>query len=163
MLGLNFKNSSLFDRKFVYSFTPYFSSGTGKLTGAGGVSYSFQPANSFYRSLDLGVSGSYFHYDYDLTYQKFSAFANINFSKNPRSDIGRSLGFSYNFFEKELTPAMIAANEYGKYNLWNVGYSYSDRRLIHEKYLSGNLQWMEDFQKISAEAFYRWEFAQDKK
>lgn len=163
LLGLNLKNSSLFDRKFVYSFTPYFSSGTGKLTGAGGVSYSFQPANSFYRSLDLGVSGSYFHYDYDLTYQKFSAFANINFSKNPRSDIGRSLGFSYNFFEKELTPAMIAANEYGKYNLWNVGYSYSDRRLIHEKYLSGNLQWMEDFQKVSAEAFYRWEFAQDQK
>ena len=163
LLGLNFKNSSLFDRKFVYSFTPYFSSGTGKLTGAGGVSYSFQPADSFYRSLDLGVSGSYFHYDYDLTYQKFSAFANINFSKNPRSDIGRSLGFSYNFFEKELTPAMIAANEYGKYNLWNVGYSYSDRRLIHEKYLSGNLQWMEDFQKVSAEAFYRWEFAQDQK
>lgn len=163
LLGLNFKNSSLFDRKFVYSFTPYFSSGTGKLTGAGGVSYSFQPADSFYRSLDLGVSGSYFHYDYDLTYQKFSAFANINFSKNPRSDIGRSLGFSYNFFEKELTPAMIAANEYGKYNLWNVEYSYSDRRLIHEKYLSGNLQWMEDFQKVSAEAFYRWEFAQDQK
>ncbi|AZB22789.1 aminopeptidase [Kaistella haifensis] len=163
LLGLNFKNSSLFDRKFVYSFTPYFSSGTGKLTGAGGVSYSFQPADSFYRSLDLGVSGSYFHYDYDLTYQKFSAFANINFSKNPRSDIGRSLGFSYNFFEKELTPAMIAANEYGKYNLWNVGYSYSDRRLIHEKYLSGNLQWMEDFQKVSAEAFYRWEIAQDQK
>ena len=163
LLGLNLKNSSLFDRKFVYLFTPYFSSGTGKLTGSGGVAYSFQPAESFYRSLDVGVSGSYFHYDYDLTYRKFSAFANFNFSKNPRSDIGRSLGFSYNFFEKELTPAMIAANEYGKYNLWNVGYGYSDRRLIHEKYLSGNLQWMEDFQKFSAEAFYRWEFAQDQK
>lgn len=163
LLGLNFKNSSLFDRKFVYSFTPYFSSGTGKLTGSGGVSYSFQPANSFYRSLDLGVSGSYFHYDYDLTYQKFSAFANINFSKNPRSDIGRSLGFSYNFFEKELTPEMTAANEYGKYNIWTLGYGYSDRRLIHEKYLSGNLQLMEDFQKISGEAFYRWEYAPDQK
>ncbi|MCQ4035189.1 aminopeptidase [Kaistella montana] len=163
LVGLNFKNTSLFERKFNYSFTPYFSSGTGKLTGSGGVSYSFQPAESFYRSLDVGVSGSYFHYDYDLTYRKFSAFANFNFSKNPRSDIGRSLGLSYNFFEKELTPAMVAANEYGKYNLWNLGYGYSDRRLIHEKYLSGNLQWMEDFQKISGEAFYRWEFAKDKK
>lgn len=163
LVGLNFKNSSFFDRKFFYSVTPYFSSGTGKLTGSGSVSYSFQPAESFYRNLDIGVSGSYFHYDYDLTYRKFSAFANINFSKDPRSEIGRNLGFSYNFFEKDLNPQLIAAKEYAKYNLWNLGYGYSDTRLIHEKYLGANLQWMEDFQKISAEAFYRYEFAQDKK
>ena len=163
LFGMNFKNSSLFDRKFNYSFTPYFSSGTGKLTGSGGVAYSFQPAESFYRSLDIGFSGSYFHYDYDLTYRKFSAYAGFNFTKNPRSDIGRSLGFSYNFFDKDLNPKMIEANEYARYNLWNIGYGYSDRRIIHEKYLSANLQWMEDFKKISGEAFYRWEFAQDKK
>lgn len=163
LVGLNFKNSSFFDRKFFYSVTPYFSSGTGKLTGSGSVSYSFQPAESFYRRFDIGVSGSYFHYDYDLTYRKFSAFANINFSKNPRSDIGRNLGFSYNFFEKDLNPQLIAEKEYAKYNLWNLGYSYCDTRLIHEKYIGANVQWMEDFQKISAETFYRYEFAQDKK
>ena len=53
--------------------------------------------------------------------------------------------------------------EYAKYNLWNLGYGYADRSIIHEKSFSTNLQWMEDFQKISAEAFYRWEYAQDKK
>ncbi|MBP3840313.1 MAG: aminopeptidase, partial [Chryseobacterium sp.] len=82
LVGLNFRNTSFFERKFNYSFTPYFSSGTGKLTGSGGLAYSFQPADSFYRSLDVGVSGSYFHYDYDLTYRKFSAFASFNFTKN---------------------------------------------------------------------------------
>ena len=163
LMGVNFKNSSFFDRKFNYSVTPYFSSGTGKLTGSGAVSYTFLPADSFYRSLDVGVSGSYFHYDYDLKYRKISAFAGFNFSKNPRSDIGRSLVLSYNFYDKDLNPKMIAQNEYAKYNLWSLGYGYSDRRLIHEKYLGANLQWMEDFAKISGEAFYRWEFAQDKK
>lgn len=163
LAGLNFKNASFFPRKFNYSVTPYFSSGTGKLTGSGGISYTFQPAESFYRSLSFGVSASHFHYDYDLTYRKISAEAGFNFSKNPRSDIGRSLGFSYNYFEKDLNPTMLADNEYAKYNLWNVGYGYSDRRVIHEKYFGANVQWMEDFQKISAEASYRWEFAQDKK
>ena len=163
LVGLNFKNSSFFERKFLYSITPYYSSGTGKMTGSGTVIYSFQPPESFYRKLDLGVSGSYFHYDYDLTYRKFSAFANMNFSKNPRSDIGRNLGFSYNFYEKDLDPQSIINNDYSKYNLWNFGYGYSDRSLIHEKYLGANMQWMEDFQKISAEASYRWEFGQDKK
>ncbi|MGA9212270.1 aminopeptidase, partial [Kaistella sp.] len=40
LFGFNFKNASLFERKFQYSFTPYFSSGTGQLAGAGGVAYS---------------------------------------------------------------------------------------------------------------------------
>ena len=163
LFGINFKNGSLFDRKFQYSFTPYFSSGTGQLAGSGGVSYSFQPANSFYRSLDFGVSASHFHYDFDLTYRKLGAFVGINFAKNPRSDIGRGIGFSYNYLEKDLDPTKQNQTEYGKYNLWNLGYGYSDRSLIHEKSSNINFQWMEDFQKISTEFSYRWEFAEDKK
>lgn len=163
LVGLNVRNTSFFQRKFNYSITPYFSSGTGKLAGNGAIGYTIQPAESFFRSLDLAVSASHFHYDYDLTYRKFSAGAGMNFSKDPRSAIGRSLAFSYNYFEKDLNPDALNKNEYGKYNLWNLSYGYSDRRAIHEKYLGANLQWMEDFQKISAEASYRWEYAHDKK
>lgn len=163
LLGLNFRNTSLFRRKFAYSFTPYFSTGTGMLTGSGGISYTFMPAESFFRFWQVGVSGSYFHYDYDLSYSKFSAFSTINFTKNPRSDINRSLSFSYNYFEKDLTPKLIAENEYGKYNLWNANYNYHDQRAIHENYVGGGVQWMEDFFKLSAEAYYRWEYAKNKK
>ena len=163
LFGMNFKNQGIFDQKFDYSVTPYYSSGTGKLTGSAGVGYSILPPDSFFRSWNFGVSGSYFHYDNDLAYKKFGASTSLNFNKNPRSAIGRSLYFGYNYYERELTPAMILANEYAKYNLWNLGYAYSDNRMIHEQYISGNVQWMEDFLKISAEAFYRWEFAKDKK
>ncbi len=163
LIGLNFRNESLFDQKFAYSLTPYYSTGTGKITGSGGVSYSFLPPESFYRNLTLGVSGSYFHYDYGLSYSKFSGYANLNFRKPPRSTVGRSLGLSYNYYVKDLTPQMIAENEYDRYNLWSLGYGFSDSRLIHEKYFTANVQGMEDFQKVSAEAFYRYEFAQNKK
>lgn len=163
LVGLNFRNTSFFEQKFNYTFTPYFSSGTGTMTGSGGISYSFQPAESFYRSLDFGIAGSYFHYDFDLSYRKLTAFGNLSFSKNPRSDIGRSLGISYNFFDKDLDPKKNDPNDYSRYNLWSVGYAYSDRRMIHEKYFSGNFLFMEDFQRISAEAFYRWEFQKSKK
>ncbi len=163
LLGLNFRNEGLFKRKFSYSLTPYFSSGTKQFTGSGAVSYTFLPPESFYRSLSLGISGSYFHYDYDLSYKKFSAAANMNFTKNPRSAINRSASISYNHYNKELTPEMIAENEYDKYNLWAANYSYIDNRLIHEKSLGISIQGMEDFQKISAESFYRYEFAKHKK
>ncbi|WP_370899649.1 aminopeptidase [Chryseobacterium gossypii] len=163
LLGINLKNQSFFDQKFLYSFTPMYSSGTGKMTGTGAISYSFLPAESMIRSLTLGVSGSYFHYDYDLAYRKASIFSSINFRKNPRSTVSRGIGLSYNYFERDLSPLMISNNDYSKYNLWSVGYSYTDNQMIHEKSLSVSTQWMEDFNKVTAEGFYRWEFAPKQK
>nr|WP_315027196.1 aminopeptidase [uncultured Chryseobacterium sp.] len=163
LLGINLKNQSFFDQKFLYSVTPTYSTGTGKLTGSGAVSYSFLPAESIIRSLTLGTSGSYFHYDYGLAYTKASLFSNINFRKNPRSTVSRSLGFSYSYFERDLSPRMIANDDYKKYNLWSLGYGYSDNQMIHEKSLSLSTQGMEDFNKITAEGFYRWEFAPKQK
>ncbi len=163
LLGLNFKNSSLFDQKFLYSVTPYFSTGTGKLTGSAGVSYTILPPESLFRSISFGVSGSYFHYDYDLAYKKFGLSTNWNFRKNPRSTVNRGFGLSYSYFDKDPNPQSLYINDYNKYNLWSFGYGYSDNQKIYEKSLSVSTQWMEDFNKITAEAFYRWEFAPNKK
>lgn len=163
LFGLNFKNQSLFDQKFLYSFTPMYSSGTGKLTGSGAVSYSILPAESIIRSLTFGVSGSYFHYDYDLAYRKASFFTALNFRKNPRSTVSRGIAFSYNYLERDLNQLMIARKDYDKYNLWSLGYGYTDNQMIHEKSLSISTQGMEDFNKITAEGFYRWEFAPKQK
>ncbi|MEC3875678.1 gluzincin family metallopeptidase [Chryseobacterium salviniae] len=159
LIGFNFKNQSFFDQKFLYSFTPTYSTGTGKLTGSGAVAYSLLPAESIFRSITFGVSGSYFHYDFDLAYRKGSVYSNFSFRKNPRSTVGRSLGISYNYFERDLSPLMIANNDYDKYHLWSIGYGYNDSQSIHEKSIGVNTQWMEDFHKVNAEAFYRWEFA----
>lgn len=163
LLGINFKNTAIFRRNFAISVTPYYSTKTNQFTGTASSSYTFMPAESFFRFLQFGVSGSYFHYDYNLKYQRLGAFANMNFTKNPRSDISRSLYFSYNYYDRDLTPIRIAENEYKKYNLWNLGYNYIDQRLIHESIIGAGLQWMEDFQKISAEVFYRYEYAENKK
>lgn len=159
LIGMNFKNQSLFDQKFLYSITPSFSTGTGKLTGSGAVAYSFLPAESIIQSLTLGVSGSYFHYDYDLAYRKGSLYSNINFRKNPRSTVSQGASFSYNYFQRDLNAKMIADRDYDKYNLWALGYGYADNQMIHEKSFSISTQAMKDFNKITGEAFYRWEFA----
>ncbi len=163
LIGFNFKNQSLFDQKFLYSVTPTYSTGTGKLVGSGSVAYSFLPAESMIRSLTFGVSGSYFHYDYDLAYRKASVYSNISFRKNPRSTVSRGIGISYNYFERDLNAEMILKNDYDRYNLWSIGYGYSDNQSIHEKSLSVSTQLMEDFNKVTAEGFYRWEFAPKQK
>jgi hypothetical protein len=85
------------------------------------------------------------------------------FSKDPRSSIGQSVFAAYTYYQKDLNALMILNNEYDKYNIWSVGYGFSDRKMIHEKSLGISLQGMEDFKKITAEAYYRWEYARNKK
>ena len=163
LLGIGFKNKSLFDQPFQYALSPYFSTGTSTFAGSGSVSYKFQPQNAFFRSLEVGVGASYFHYDYDLAYKKLSVSSTLNFSKVLRSDVSRSLYFSFSHFEKDLTPELIAKGEYDRYGLWSLGYGYNDKKIIHEISLGTSLQLMNDFQKLSAEGFYRWEYAPNKK
>lgn len=163
LLGLKFQNRSLFERPFQYTLTPLYSSGTQSLVGAFGVSYKFLPAESFYRSLQISLGTSRFHYDYDLSFRKISLAANMNLHKDPRSQIGRSIVASYSYLDRELNERMQRLNDYSKYNLWNLGFIYSDNGIIKDQYFFGNLQFMEDFQKLSAEGYYRWEYAKGKK
>ncbi|MEC5395481.1 aminopeptidase [Bergeyella sp. RCAD1439] len=163
LLGMNIQNRALLDRPFSYSFTPYYSTGIRKVTGSGAVAYTLRPVDSFFRSFQAGISGAYFHYDYGLAYRRATVFSSLSLLKRMRSDVNEAFRFSYNFYEKDLTAEMRAANEYGRYGLWNLGYGYADNRLIHEQYYGGNFQFMKDFQKLSGEAFYRWEYAENKK
>lgn len=163
LLGAKFQNKSLIDRSFLYNIIPFYSTGTNSLTGSLSALYKIQPAESFYRSLNLGLASSYFHYNYDLAYTKLSLSATMIFNKNPRSQISRNVVTSYNFFERDLSPQMIQDQEYQKYNIWNAGFVYSESGIIKDKYFFGNLQLMEDYQKLSAESYYRWEYAKNKK
>ena len=163
LIGLNFKNKSLFDQKFLYSLSPNYSTGTGKLTGGGSVVYNFLPAEGIFRKISFGTSASYYHYDHNLAYKKVGFSSGWDFRKNPRSTITRSFGFSYNHYQKDLDEARILNNDYEKYNLWSLGYSFVDNMMIHEKSMSFSTQWMEDFHKITAEGFYRWEFTPKQK
>ncbi|MFT3918888.1 aminopeptidase [Cloacibacterium sp.] len=163
LLGLKFHNKSIIESPFLYAITPYYSTGTQKFTGMTLVSYKIQPAESFFRSITLAYSAAFFHYDYDLTYKRFGASASMALNKNPRSQIARSIVLSYNHFDRELSEVMQQKNDYSKYNIWNIGFVYSENNVILEKYLFGNLQIMDDYQKLTAESFYRWEYAKDKK
>lgn len=163
LLGVYLTNKSLLPPNFQYSISPAFSTGTADLTGAMGLVYGWKPADAFFSEWKFGTGGSYYHYDFDLAYQTFNISTLFTFAKNPRSQINRSISFSYNYYQKQLTPKLEEENAYGKYNLWNLGYSYVDNKAIHENYITANLQWMEDFQKFSAEYYYRWEYAKRKK
>ena len=163
LLGIRFKNKSLIDKRFQYLISPFFSTGSKDINGSMNAVYKIQPAESFFRTLTLEFSTAKFNYDFGLSYKKMSFASQMSFNKNPRSQISRSLSASYNFFERDLSPEMIAENDYAKYNIWNLGFVYSDNNVIREKYIFGNFQYMEDYAKLTAESYYRLEYAKNKK
>lgn len=163
LIGLGITNENLLNRPFTFVVKPYYSTGTGQMTGLAGASYQFLPADAFFQSWRIGAKASYFHYAKDLAFRKISLYSQLSFNKHPRSQIGRYLSLSFDHVNKDLSPTMKALNDYDSYHLWNLGYVYSDRKAIHEKIMGITLQHAQDFNKISAEAFYRWEYLQDKK
>lgn len=162
LFGLNFKNSGLFSAPFSYSFTPYISIGEWKLTGTGGISYKIQPIDTFFKTLTIGVSGAYFHYNYDLSYRKTSVFSVLEFNQNPRSLIDTNLRLSHQYIDRDMPENTDLTRNYAYYGLWNLGMNIRDRHPIHEKIISVNYQLMRDFQKVSLEGIYYWKFAPKK-
>lgn len=160
LFGLDFSNSSLMSQPFSYFVTPYLGIGEGKLVGKAGVSYRIQPADAFFRRLVFGISGSYFHYDYNLSYRKVSFFSDLNFTKKPRSFIDKSIRLAYQYIDRDLSPSL--QRRYPFYGLWSLSFQLKDRNPIHEKYITTNFQLMRDFQKYSLEGVYYWRFAPKK-
>lgn len=162
LFGLNFRNSGLLSQPFSYSVTPYISIGEWKLTGTAGVSYKIQPVDSFFKTLVLGVSGTYFHYNYDLSYRKTSLFSVLEFNQNPRSLINTNLRLAYQYIDRDMPKNADLTKTYAYYGLWNLGLNFRDKNPIHEKFISANYQLMRDFQKFSLEGIYYWQFSPKK-
>lgn len=165
MLGFRFYNSSPFStKKISYTFSPSYSTGTNDLTGNGAISYNKDFTQGVFRRITASVTGSYFHYDTNLSYKQVGGALNFNFSKNSRSDVTQTLGISFNSVTKEKNPLdLTLTDDYTQYNLLNFSYIYSDPRLINEWNMRFNFQHSNLFNKLEAETLYRFEYARDRK
>lgn len=158
LLGIRFHNQSLLTRPYNWYIEPKYSTGTGKLTGAVGVQNTFTPRTSIFRSITIGGTSKYEHYDKDLSFVKWSIFSNTNFKKDPRTSLSHGILLSFDHLDKEVALDQPKTDE-NKYNLWNVTYYYSRPNYIHELHGSTTLQTTSNFQKIYGEIYYRWRFS----
>lgn len=161
LIGMRFHNQSLLTRPFKWNITPKISTGTGKIAGSGGIQNTFTPQKSIFRSITLGASAKYEHYDRDLTYLKWSGYLTTSFKKDPRETLSHGFIFSYDNLDKEVPESEIQTDE-DQYGLWNLTYYYSKPDYINESYGSMTLQTTESFQKVMGEIHYRWRFTPKK-
>jgi hypothetical protein len=114
--------------------------------------------------ISIGSAYNYYHYDKILSYKKYSGSLNLLFKKRPRSEINRTTGISFNSVEIEKDSFKIwEKDDYSHYNLIDISYSNSDKRIINEWFSKTNFQHSNIFNKISTEIHFRHEYAPNKK
>lgn len=164
ILGIRFYNRSPFSRPFEYSFAPTYSTGTNSLTGSGSLNYNIDMETGIFRRISLNSNYNYFHYDKGLSYTQYSEGLSFIFKKRPRSEISRTISVGFNSVEREKDPFKLREkNDYSHYNLLNISYIYSDKKIINEWYGRTDFQHSNLFDKISSEIYYRHEYAYNKK
>lgn len=161
LIGGRFQNQSIIKKPFRWSVSPKWSTGQKKLTGSAGIQNTFFPTQSFIRSLVVGFNTQYEHYDDNLSYLKWSAFSKIEIKKDYRSNLNSGFIVSFDHLNKKLPNGVPKTNQ-DKYGLWNFTFYYSKPDYIHDFSTSATLQSSDSFNKIFAEAYYRWRFSSGK-
>lgn len=155
--GLSFSNKAFLNKSFTYKISPYYGFKSKTMTGGFSLLYEYIPEETRIDKFQLGVAGSYFHYDTNLSYQTFSPYALLSFKRKSLRDVGGSaLIVSLTAVNRDIDPNDPNPNlEASKYNVFNLTYAYSKPEIIQDLRYSTNLQLESKFTKLSFDLRYR--------
>lgn len=162
LLGINLSNRSLLVQKpFEYILVPEFSTGTQKLTGTGSLSYRWTtPKNHFFRQIQFGLYGRYYHYDRDLAYTRISPAINFfirkPYPRSPYIQTGRIRGVIVNREQAPNLGDLSAQQDAASYQVLNLSYRLEDTRILKPVIFRTHLEIAERFGKAFMEYDQRW-------
>ncbi len=162
-LGAKFYNKPVLQKPFQYKLTPMWAIKSKTLVGSGSLIYRKMPEFGniyFYR---FGVSGSYYSYNDDLFYKRFSPWATIGFrdSKDLRNNKKHFINLRNVTVERDKDPNIPL--ETPNYSVFDVSYVYSNPNLINHYRAVVDYQVSSDFSKLSTTLKYRKLFNNNRK
>ncbi len=156
-LGMSLGNKTILKRNFVYKLSPFYATKSKSLTGSFSALYEYLPEKTNINRYAFGVSGSYFHYNEDLSYRTFSPFASVQFKRKSLRDVGGSAVYAnYVNVRRDLDVNSLTQNpESNKYSVFNVGYSYSKPEILDDVRHNTNFEFGDKFSKLTFDFRYR--------
>jgi hypothetical protein len=155
ILGMRFENKTLLDKPFIFEINPSLSTNSKDFSGSAGII-----VNQYYRNSNLfnvryGMSGNYFHYAPDATYQKYNPYVYLNFRNDDyRDNTKKTLVFRQVYVNREKSN-FVLNNLEGEYSVFNSRWIYNKNEVTKLVGLSVDFQAAEQFGKISTELNYR--------
>jgi len=156
-LGLSLGNKTFLKKNFIYKIAPLYSMKSKTLTGSFAFVYEYLPEDSKVYNYKFGIAGSYFHYAPELGYRTLTPFATVRFNRKSLRDVGGSaLYLNYVDVKRDLNPTAEFPNpESNKYNVFNLGYSYSKPEILQDIRHNANLELGGKFSKLTYDFRYR--------
>lgn len=160
--GLIITNKTLLNRAFTYKVKPMYGLSSKKLVGSISTNYIKHYKNKKLFSSSFGLSYQKYHYQDNLSYQRFNPYIALSFrDKNDLRDNKRSFIVARNVtVEKQRNEFVI--DDTPNYNVFNLKFGISDANLINYNAFSTDLQFSNKFGKISANYEYRKLFANNR-
>ncbi len=155
LLGPQLYNQAVFKKKWLFDVTPTYGFKSQTLNGSTSFMYEHLPENTSVYRYRAGLIGSKSHYDQDLSFKKFTPFVQIDFNRKSLRDVGgRTLIARYVLVDKE-PPADITATENYKYDVFDIRYGYAKPDIISDLSYFFDLQYADNFSKLSFDLRYR--------
>jgi len=154
-LGPKIYNSTIVPKAIHYKIEPLWGFRSKRLLGKASISYNDRRSGSDLYNIRYGFSGSFFSYNTDLLYRRYSPF--IVMSLRDHTDLRKNKKQFINLrnvtVDRDQDP-----NDPGQdpnYSVYNAQYVYSDKNLINYYRGVADIQASSDFSKLSFQLEYR--------
>ncbi len=160
LLGAQFYNTNLFVKPFEYRIAPDYSTGTGSLTGMASLKFNWTQNSDLFHRISFGLYGQYYHYAENLAYTRLSPTLTFYFQKqHPRSPWNSELrlrGVSVNREKPSALSEISPQTTIPNYTIVDAQIKAEKGTLLNPFIFKGDVQFGEDFSKISVDFKQRW-------
>ena len=167
LLGAQFTNANLFRKPIEWKLAPDYSTGTGSLTGMGSIRFNWTPYDGVFHLVSFGIYGKYYHYAPSLAYTRLSPTLTLNFRKPyPRSEWINTLRIRAVIVDRETSPVGdggegIQIEGPPGYQIIDVRYRAEKGSLLTPFIGNADIQFADEFIKMSIEVKQRWRFSKN--
>lgn len=153
--GPKLYNGTFLPRQLNYKVTPKYGLNSGALIGSASVSYQFWQYDKDLFNIGIGANGSRFSYDFDLFYERYSAFLSLYYrdNKNRRNNERQRLTFRTVNVRRDRD--ILNTIEDPDYNVFNIKYLYSNTYIDRFFTASVDYEIAQKFSKLFAQATFR--------
>ena len=153
--GLRLHNKSILDKPFTFDINPAYSTTSKSLSGGAAfmINNNYREGNLF--NVKYSLSGSYFHYAPDATYQKINPTIQFRFRESNFRDNRKQLVLVRQVLVNREKSAFITDNTTENYSVFNIKYLNTKTEVVNHFNLITDFQMSSKFGKLSGEIQFR--------
>lgn len=153
--GIRFHNKTILNKPFVFDLNPSYSIKSKIMNGTASFAISHDYRNSNLFNIKYAISTSYFHYAQDATYLKINPSVLLQIrQKNLRDNRKQLIYFRQVIVNREKSD-FVVDNSLEDFSIFDAKYINTKTEVTNHMSFVGNLQFSNEFGKISSEVHFR--------